>query len=97
VAIYIRLVRDSSVIGVDEILGIDLLEEVGEVIERVDVLQTAESVEELELEKLLGVIWRVGVDVEAEARNRVQEYNRNRRLLFLHLLRVILALNIKLL
>lgn len=84
-AIYIRLVRDSSVIGVDEILGIDLLEEVGEVIERVDVLQTAESVEELELEKLLGVIWRVGVDVEAEARNRVQEYNRNRRLLFLHL------------
>ena len=96
-AIYIRLVRDSSVIGVDEILGIDLLEEVGEVIECVDVLQTTESVEELELEKLLGVIWRVCVDVEAEARNRVQEYNRNRRLLFLHLLRVILALNIKLL
>lgn len=84
-------------IGVDEILGIDLLEEVGEVIERVNVLQTTESVDELEFEKLLGVIWRVGVDVEAEARNRVQEYNRNRRLLFLHLLRVILALNIKLL
>lgn len=72
-------------IRVDEIISIDLLEEVGEVIERVDVLQTAESVEELELEKLLGVYCRVGVDVEAEARNRVQKCNRNRRLLIFHL------------
>lgn len=72
--------RKWNIVGIDEINGIYVFEQLGELVQRLHALQAAELVGELDLEQLFDVIGRILIDIDAEIIDRVDDFLKYKRL-----------------